>query len=75
MNKRRVIIEGHPVAAVTVGCPAYIQQSNGILRTSPIVGIGSLSPYELQFETQNTRYTLNILTADELCRPNGGQPA
>ena len=55
--------------------PAYIQQSNGILRTSPIVGIGSLSPYELQFETQNTRYTLNILTADELCRPNGGQPA
>ena len=75
MNKRRIIIEGRPVAAVTVGCPAYIQQSNGILRTSPIVGIGSLSPYELQFETQNTRYTLNILTADELCRPNGGQSA
>lgn len=31
MNKRRVIIEGRPAAAVTVGCPAYIQQSNGIL--------------------------------------------
>ena len=75
MNKRRVIIEGRPVAAVTVGYPAYIQQSNGILRTSPIVGIGSLSPFELQFETKNTRYTLNILTADELCRPNGGQSA
>lgn len=75
MNKRRVIIEGRPVAAVTVGYPAYIQQSNGILRTSPIVGIGSLSTFELQFETQNTRYTLNILTADELCRPNGGQSA
>ena len=75
MNKRRVIIEGRPVAAVTVGYPAYIQQSNGILRTSPIVGISSLSPFELQFETQNTRYTLNILTADELCRPNGGQSA
>ena len=75
MNKRRVIIEGRPVAAVTVGYPAYIQQTNGILRTSPIVGIGSLSPFELQFETQNTLYTLNIMSADELCRPNGGWPA
>lgn len=75
MNKRRVIIEGRPVAAVAVGAPAYIQQSNGILRTSPIVGIGRLSPFELQFETQNTHYILNILAADDLCRPNGGRPA
>lgn len=75
MNKRRVIIEGRPVAQVAVGFPAYIQQTNGILRTSPIVGIGRLSPFELQFETMNTQYILNILSAEELAGQNGGQPA
>lgn len=75
MNKYRVIIQGRPVAAVAVGAPAYIQQSNGSLRTSPIGGIGRLSPFELQFETRNTHYTLNMLTADEFCRPNGGRPS
>ena len=75
MNKRRVIIEGRPIAVIKVGLPAYIQQSNGVLRTSLVVGIGSLSPYKLRFETLNTRYVLNILPATELSSSEGGQPA
>ncbi len=75
MNKRRVIIEGRPIAVIKVGLPAYIQQSNGVLRTSLVVGIGSLSPYKLRFETLNTRYVLNILPAAELSSSEGGQPA
>lgn len=49
MSKRQFIIEGRPIAVIKVGLPAYIQQPNGVLYTAQVVGIGSLSLYNLRF--------------------------
>ena len=60
MNKKRIQIIGMPVAPVTAGNPAFIQESTGMCRTSTVIKIDKNTSSEICFETVNTCYQLRI---------------
>lgn len=48
---------------IAVGIPAYIAETDGVIRTSTVVKVYSRTPEKVVFETRNTIYTLNLSNA------------
>lgn len=55
------IIFGEPVRPIMVGERAWIRKSDGVMRTTPVIDARRVSATEVRFETENSRYVLNIV--------------
>lgn len=54
-------IDGCLLRPIEIGESAFIKVSDGMLRTSRVLQLQILSQSEVQFETQNTNYSLHIV--------------
>ena len=54
--KRNAEVIGRLRYPLAVGMPAYIQQPDGVLRTSCIVSVDERTGTHVRFETRNTNY-------------------
>lgn len=55
------IIFGKPMRPIIVGERAWIRNSEGVIRTTPVLTANRVSATQLRFETRNTKYILNIV--------------
>ena len=54
------IISGHLVRPLMPGEPAWIHRCDGLMKTSTVIYVNSMTPAEIRFETVNTKYVLKI---------------
>ena len=59
-NKKALEITGNPHLPLTVGMPAFIDEADGLRRTSCVLKIEQYGQTEIAFETKNTRYLLHL---------------
>lgn len=67
-GKKNLEIVGQPMYPITVGHFAWIRESDGVRRTSPVVSLERISQSEVHFETVNTLYHLRIADASSEMR-------
>lgn len=60
-NKKTLVIKGTPIYPVAVGMSAFISEHDGVRRTSTVLKVQEISPAEIQFETRNTNYHLQLV--------------
>ena len=58
MIKAMKILEGTLIRPLSVGSRALFRHWSGLVRTSPVVAIRSVTDEEVCFETMNTTYRL-----------------
>lgn len=58
MIKAMKMLEGTLIRPLAVGSRALFLCSGGLVRTSPVVAIHSITDVEAHFETENTTYRL-----------------
>lgn len=59
-NKRCIEITGQPLYPIAVGQLAWIQEQDGIRRTTSVERVEPISQSEMRFETRNTVYLLRV---------------
>lgn len=60
-TKKVVEITGDLIYPITVGESAFIQETDGMRRTSTVLSMESPSQSDIRFETQNTNYLLHLV--------------
>ena len=63
-TKKTAEITGRLIYPLSVGMPAYVAVTDGVLKTSTVLEIEEESPTVVYFETKNTLYTLHIIGDD-----------
>lgn len=58
--KKCLEITGSLIFPIEVGHSAFVREASGIRRTSKVLSTETLSPTEIQFETNNTIYCLHL---------------
>lgn len=59
MNSKKCIeITGQPLYPIAVGQLAWIQEQDGVRRTTPVERVEPISLSDMRFETRNTVYLL-----------------
>lgn len=67
-QKKTLEITGHLLYPIKVGEYAWIQEQDGVRRTTPVVRMENLTPSEVRFETRNTLYHLHLMPyGKEVC--------
>lgn len=64
-TKKMLEITGSLIYPITVGESAFIQEAEGIRRTSTVLHVRKPSRTEIRFETQNTNYLLHMSSEKE----------
>ena len=59
-KKKTVEITGSPHLPRTLGMPAFIDEADGLRKTSCVLSIERHGQTEITFETRNTRYLLHM---------------
>lgn len=59
-KKKTLEITGNPHLPLTVGMPAFIDEADGLRKTSCVLRIERRGQSEVAFETQNTQYLLHL---------------
>lgn len=62
MNKEQIILTGSLAAPLYKGCRARIRYAGGLISTSPVINIRSLSPQKAVFETVHSVYHIALDT-------------
>ncbi len=62
MNKEQIILTGSLAAPLCKGCRARIRYAGGLISTSPVINIRSLSPQKAVFETVHSVYHIALDT-------------
>lgn len=57
-NKKFAEITGRLIYPLTLGMPAYIRETDGVRKTTPIVSVKSMTDSMARFETRNTDYLM-----------------
>lgn len=59
-KKKTLEITGSPHLPLTLGMPAFIDEADGLRKTSCVLSIERHGQTEVAFETRNTRYLLHL---------------
>lgn len=59
-EKKTQELNGYLLSPIEIGASALIKVSDGMLRTSRVLKLNTLTQSEVQFETQNTNYRLHL---------------
>ncbi len=60
LEKKTRELDGYLLTPIEIGASAFIKVSDGMLRTSRVLRLQTLTQSEVQFETQNTNYRLHL---------------
>ena len=60
LEKKTRELDGYLLMPIEIGTSAFIKVSDGMLRTSRVLRLQTLTESEVQFETLNTNYHLHL---------------
>jgi hypothetical protein len=67
-QKKKLEITGYLLYPIKIGEYAWIQEQNGVRRTTPVVRMERFTSSEVRFETRNTLYHLHLVPyGKEVC--------